>query len=199
MLLRDDILSLRVPQPDPSPGSLLIAGPLLDQECFCRSTICLIDHDNGSGTMGLVTNRESGCSLADLVDGVEREERVPVFVGGPVQTGRLYYLHRMGGLIDGSEPVAPGLWAGGDFGKVLELVNGGVKIEGNIRFFVGYSGWSAGQLRGELDRYDWAVGPMGDPGSLLTLTEREAWRAAVMSLGSRYRVWLNFPLDAQLN
>ena len=67
-----------------------------------------------------------------------------------------------------------------------------------MRLFIGYSGWDSRQLRGELDRFEWAVGSVNTH-DVLNLSENEAWREAVKQLDDRYRVWLNLPKDAELN
>lgn len=193
-----DILAMRIPQPDPECGSQLIAEPLLDDGCFGRATVCIIDHSAENGTMGLVTNRLSQYKLHDIIDGIETREEIPVYVGGPVHHDRLYYLHTFGKDIAESVEVVPGLYVGGDFERVKELIAMGAVVEGNMRFFVGYSGWEKGQLRGELDRHEWAVGKVSCH-DVLNLNENEAWREAVRQLGDRYRVWLNLPSEVSLN
>ena len=199
MLIDEDILSLDIPQPEPDCGSLLIAEPLMNDGCFQRATVCVIDHNQTTGTMGLVTNRMSDYTLAELVDGIEVDEDIPVFVGGPVHRERLYYIHTFGDEIPDSVEVVPGLYVGGDFERVKDIINMGATVEGNIRFFVGYSGWEKGQLRAELDKGDWAVASIERVVDVMNLSENEAWRSAVETLGERYHIWLNFPIDAQLN
>ncbi len=199
MLIDEDILSLDIPQPEPDCGSLLIAEPLMNDGCFQRATVCVIDHNQTTGTMGLVTNRMSDYTLAEIVDGIEADEEIPVFVGGPVHRERLYYLHTFGDEIPDSVEVVPGLYVGGDFERVKDIINMGATVEGNIRFFVGYSGWEKGQLRAELDKGDWAVASIERVADIMDLSENEAWRSAVETLGERYHIWLNFPIDAQLN
>lgn len=199
MLIDEDILSLDIPQPEPDCGSLLIAEPLMNDGCFQRATVCVIDHNQTTGTMGLVTNRMSDYTLAEIVDGIEADEDIPVFVGGPVHRERLYYLHTFGDEIPDSVEVVPGLYVGGDFERVKDIINMGATVEGNIRFFVGYSGWEKGQLRAELDKGDWAVASIESVADIMNLSENEAWRSAVETLGERYHIWLNFPIDAQLN
>ena len=198
-IIDEDILSMDIPQPEPDCGSLLIAEPLMNDGCFQRATVCVIDHNEDSGTMGFVTNRMSGYMLSELVDGIEIDEDIPVFIGGPVHRERLYYLHTFGADVPDSVEVIPGLFVGGDFERIKELINMGAEIYGNIRFFIGYSGWEKGQLRQELDKSDWAVASIESVEDILTLSENDAWRNAVITLGERYRVWLNFPIDALLN
>lgn len=198
-IIDDDILSLTIPQPEPECGSILVAEPLMDDGCFQRATVCVVDHNSETGTMGLVTNRMSGYMLNELIDGIDIEDDIPVYVGGPVHKERLYYLHTFGKEVPDSVEVVPGLFVGGDFERVKEIINMGAPIYGNIRFFVGYSGWEKGQLRKELDRFDWAVAGIGEIDDIMTLSENEAWRNAVTTLGERYKIWLNFPIDAQMN
>lgn len=193
-----DILSLKIPQSEPESGSLLIAAPLLDDGVFSRSTVCIIDHTVENGTMGLITNRLSQYKLHEVIDGIETHEVIPLYVGGPVHHDRLYYIHTFGDEIPDSVEIMPGLYVGGEFERVKELINMGAVMSGKMRFFVGYSGWEKGQLRDELDRHDWAVGTVNIHDSL-NLSDNEAWRAAVADLGSRYRVWLNLPTDVALN
>lgn len=198
-LIDEDILSMNIPQPEPEAGNLLIAQPLMTEACFRRSTVFLIDHDAESGSMGLVTNRLSNYTLNDAVDGIEIDNEIPIYIGGPVHKERLYYLHTLGADIPQSIEVVPGLFVSGDFDKVKELVNLGIETEGKIRFFLGYSGWEKGQLRRELDNNDWAVATVENPSQVLALDENDAWRAAVTTLGKQYSVWLNFPMNAQMN
>lgn len=197
--LLGDIFSVKLPQPDPKVGSLLVAAPFLDDGCFCHAVVCMIEHSTDGGSMGLVTNRQSGYMLDELVESIETDEEIPVFVGGPVHNDRLYYLHTLGVLIPDSVELAPGLYVGGDFDTVKAYIASGCKVEGCIRFFVGYSGWSSGQLRRELDGHDWAVARLVCIDDIMGLQEDAAWRTQVSMLGERYRLWLNCPVNARLN
>lgn len=194
-----DIFSVKIAQPDPKAGDLLVAVPFLDDGCFCHAVVCMIEHSDEGGSMGLVTNRLSGYMLDELVENIETSEEIPVFVGGPVHNDRLYYLHTLGALIPDSVEVAPGLYVGGDFEAVKSYVSSGCKVNGCIRFFVGYSGWSKGQLRRELNSHDWAVTKLVCIDDIMCEQEDEAWRTQVTMLGERYRLWLNCPVNARLN
>ena len=194
-----DIFDVKIVQPDPRAGDLLVAVPFLGDSCFRRSVVCIIEHSADGGTMGLVTNRLSGYTLDELIENVETSEDVPVFVGGPVHNDRLYYLHTLGNLFPDSIEVAPGLFVGGDFDAVKSYISSGGPVEGRVRFFVGCSGWGRGQLRRELDNHDWAVTKLGCVDDIMLGREDAAWRAQVAMLGERYRLWLNCPDNAWLN
>ena len=194
-----DIFSVKRHQPDPVAGSLLVAAPVLGDSCFSHALVCVIEHSADVGTMGLVTNKESGYMLDELVRDIDTFCDIPVFIGGPVHNDQLYYLHTLGGAIPGSLEIADGLYIGGDFEAVKSYVAGGCQVEGRMRFFVGYSGWTSGQLRQELDNHDWVVSKMLEPGDVIVDKGESAWRAQVSLLGENYRMWLNCPGNVRFN
>lgn len=198
-ILDSDILKLHFDQPTPHAGCLLLAEPLMRDDTFSRSVLVLIEHSDSLGSMGFVTNHISRYTLNELVAEIERSEDIPVYIGGPVHHDRLYYLHTLGDLIPQSESVCNGLYVSGDFRAMVEYINSGGEIEGKVRFFLGYSGWTKGQLEGEIKNYDWAVTTITDAKRLLTLQDEEAWRAEVQLLDERYRLWLNCPSYVGLN
>lgn len=198
-IMDDDILKLKFDQPVPQAGCLLLAEPLMHDDTFARGIVVLIEHSDSFGSMGFVSNHSSRYTLNELVAEIERQDDVPVYIGGPVHHDRLYYLHTLGNLIPQAEAVGNGLYVGGDFRAMVEYVNSGAEIEGKVRFILGYSGWTKGQLEGEIKNYDWAVAPITDAKRLLVLEDEEAWRTEVSSLDERYRLWLNCPTYPGLN
>ena len=80
-----------------------------------------------------------------------------VSVGGPVHDDSLFYLHRMGDVVSGGMPVLPGLWLGGDFDELKAGLASGRYGDQDVRFFVGYSGWTPGQLDAEMRERSWYV------------------------------------------
>ena len=198
-IFESDILKMNFKQPDPLAGDLLIAEPLMVDAPFQRSVVVVIDHSEDGGTMGLIINRLSHYNLADLVDDIHAEADIPVFIGGPVHKERMYYLHSLADLIPDSVEVSEGLYVSGSYDVIKDYINAGGDVDGKIRFFLGYSGWDAGQLRGELDKYDWAVNSNADVWKLLQAEEEDAWQMAVRSLDKRYRLWLNCPRSIIMN
>ena len=198
-ILDSDKIQLRFDQPAPKVGDLLLAEPLMVNDVFRRSVIVLIEHGDNLGTMGFITNHRSEYTLNELVEEIERDEEIPVYVGGPVRCNQLYYIHTLGHLIPESIEVCNGLYVSGDFNAIIEYVNSGAPIEGKIRFILGYSGWSRGQLQDELKNFDWAVMEKGDAETLLSTEEDETWRQCVSELDDRYWLWLNCPTSLHLN
>jgi putative transcriptional regulator len=197
--LDSDILKMKFDQPTPKVGDILLAEPLMNDIAFQRSVVILIEHSDDAGSLGFVTNRCSNYNLHDLVEEIEREDEIPIYIGGPVHRDRLYYIHTLGNLIPESIEVCNGLYVSGDFKTLIEYVNSGAPIEGKVRFFLGCSGWEKEQLEKELKNFDWAVKKMRNPQRLLSLDEEDAWRAEVSELDEQYLLWRNCPSSTILN
>lgn len=181
-------------------GAMLVAHPQLTQSCFNHAVIVLLDYGRDSGAMGCVLNYSTNFGLNDILENV-RYEGVPVFGGGPVGLDRLFFLHTLGeDILPGANVVTPGLWGGGDFDAVADYVNAGYTTEGELRFFLGYSGWEAGQLEDEIDEGTWATLRMpDDPSELLRGDGDAVWHNAVRALGKEYRDWQLYPRNIHSN
>lgn len=176
-------------------GSLLIAEPYLGDTNFERSVVLICEH-NAEGTFGLVLNQTTDLHLSDVIEDVYAD--YPLFVGGPVQQNTLHYLHRRPDLIDGSIRLGEGLYWSGDFEQVKQAVNIGTLSEADIRFFVGYSGWSEGQLDSELSQKSWIV-TQSDAGFLFDTPANQFWRGILKRMGGEFKAIANYPVDPRLN
>lgn len=179
----------------PAPGRLLVSEPMLPDPNFERTIILLCAHDV-EGSFGFVLNKPSPSSLDELVEWPE--EGILAFVGGPVQQDTLQFLHRFGEL-DGAREVLPGIFWGGDFDGLRKMATRGSLDTGQVRFFLGYSGWAAGQLDEELKEDSWIVSDKVDD-ELIFLTEPdEMWPQALRRMGGRFARFVNYPTDPRLN
>jgi putative transcriptional regulator len=68
----------------------------------------------------------------------------------------------------------------------------------DIRFFLGYSGWDAGQLEGELKDDSWLVTDV-EQESIMRELDESSWVDFVKKAGNQYSVWENFPENPALN
>lgn len=193
------LFNIDIPGRRPSSGSLLVAEPFLREDHFVHSVICLVDYEERGTAMGVVLNRSTGYTLQSVIEGVTRRDAVEVWCGGPMSCDRLYFLHTVGHLIPDGREVAPGLYLGGDFEAMLDYVNSGCPIDGAIRFFIGYSGWSPGQLDEEIGNHVWAVCDSGPYENLLKGGDDAMWHENVRRLGHNYRGWLYHPRNPLLN
>jgi putative transcriptional regulator len=183
--------------PDPKGGDFLISEPFLPDPNFERSVV-LICENSHEGTFGLVLNKGTDILLEDVL-----EETIPftgtLNVGGPVEQNTLHFIHRLDQPIEGSVEIGKGLYWSGNFEQVKALVLSGAANEDHIKFFLGYSGWSEGQLREELDRQSWFVKPAATVRQVFDLEEEALWQSILKDMGGKYKVFSNYPIDPRLN
>lgn len=195
-----DIFNLLDKQPEPARGNVLLAKPTVDDACFKRSVILLVDHDS-EGSMGVIVNRLTDYTLADVIEGPDYFQEIPLYMGGPVGLNQMFFLHTLGpDIIPNCIQVARGLYFGGDYEAVKRYVACGEPVEGKMKFIVGYSGWEKGQLADEISRFDWVIQKHID--EALIMGDQEAddmWKAAVESFGEKYRTWNNWPTNPSDN
>lgn len=145
----------------------LIAMPGLADENFSKSVVYLCEH-NERGALGLVINKPSDITVANLFDKVELSLRrddlkdTPVFQGGPVQTERGFVLHEgmTASNAEGQEPgysstmVIPGGLEMTTSRDVLEAMASGAGPQ-RVLMTLGYAAWGEGQLETELGDNAW--------------------------------------------
>lgn len=143
----------------PRAGDLLVASTDLHEPTFRRTVIYIIEH-NEAGSLGVVLNRRSDTALHNVFPAWESLAPRPkaVYVGGPVRRDSAICLGVLRLGID-AEGV-PGLRRVDGRVVMVDLDEDpeslATVLEG-IRVYAGYSGWTMGQLQGELDREDWLV------------------------------------------
>src|SRR5947209_934033 len=104
----------------PGSGRLLISEPFMLDPNFKRSVILLTEYGD-EGSVGFVLNHESEYLLGDLVPDMAYSE-IPVFIGGPVGNDTLHFIHRVPEKIDGGIEIGEGVYWGGDFETVKDLI-----------------------------------------------------------------------------
>lgn len=181
----------------PAAGRLLISEPFMMDPNFKRSVIFLTEFST-EGAMGYVLNHASNLLLGDIIPEISYSES-PLFIGGPVGNNTLHFIHRCPDKIEGGTEIWDGIYWGGDFETVKQLANTYQLNNNDIRFFIGYSGWSAGQLEAELQEDTWIVANKFSPDILFNHNEETLWKEVVVGLGSRYAHIANFPENPTLN
>lgn len=138
-------------------GQLLLAMPGIGDPRFERAVIAMCAHDEG-GALGIgIGGHVPGLGLHALMRqlGVDpgAAPDAPVHAGGPVEPHRGFVLHSPDWGGEGSVDVA-GRWTLTATLDVLRAIGEG---RGPSRWLtaLGYAGWDAGQLDGELGRHGW--------------------------------------------
>ena len=180
----------------PARGRLLVSGPYLADPYFRRSVVLLCMHDD-EGSFGLVLNRPIDMAVSDLMEDMPT---VPssVGIGGPVQSGNLFYLHTLGPRIEGSMKVVDDIHMGGDYDQLKAMLSAAPKLAKHVRFFVGYSGWGADQLNTEIEQRSWLIHP-ADKRVVMNSRTENLWANTLRTMGPAYAPLANFPEDPSLN
>lgn len=181
---------------NPTKGKLLIAEPsILNDKEFNRSVIYLTEHSK-DGCIGFILNKPTQFVFNDLIPEIECS--FPIYSGGPVEQENLYFIHKVPNLIPNSIQIDDEFYWGGDFEILTDLLNEHLIVESDIRFFLGYSGWSVNQLNEELNESTWIIVKNKYP-NLLNLKIDDIWKNQLMSFGGEYQIWANAPKNPALN
>jgi putative transcriptional regulator len=185
-------------------GLLLVATPQLDDPNFRRSVVLVVEHDMEGGTLGVVLNRPTEVPVdrvlppwAELVTGPS-----VVFQGGPVALDNALALARLPGE---DEPLG---WRALDGGSPEVARVGLVDLDAppallapellQLRVFAGYAGWSAGQLRTEIEEGAWYLVP-AEAGDVFAGDPDRLWREVLRRQGGDLAFVSTFPEDPTLN
>lgn len=180
----------------PLKGRLLIAEPsILNDDSFKRTIILLTEHTDQS-SVGFILNRPLQYVLEDLIPDVNCD--FTIYQGGPVEQDNLYFIHRVPHLLKDSIEVAKGIYWGGNFNALKELIIDDLIKPEDIRFFLGYTGWSSCQLNDELKTQSWFV-TENDFSNILSENEEGIWKNKLLQKGGEYKIWANAPADIKMN
>ena len=182
----------------PAQGSILISEPFLQDAYFQRSVVLLVEH-NTQGSMGFVFNKKTDLIVNTFFPELEEYPEIPIYLGGPVSANRLFFIHSLGDLIvPDSVKIKDRLYFDGDFEALKRYIQNGHSIEGKVKFFLGYSGWTEGQLGNEINKNSWVVSHAAKENVLLADGE-SFWKNSLEQLGSNYEAWTKYPKDPYLN
>jgi putative transcriptional regulator len=174
-------------------GSILVAHPGLLDPNFRRSVIFLSANDPEEGSFGVVLTRPAGRKVSDLLTTQEIGAlgHIPVLIGGPVSTDQLIFAtfewHPDTQRMDSKHHVA------------IEEAEAALKAPNTVvRAFVGYAGWSKGQLETELAQHAWLV---AKPDRHILGVARSAtlWRDTLSPFGPQFRLAAEAPDDPSRN
>jgi putative transcriptional regulator len=181
----------------PKAGNVLLSEPFLDDPYFGRKVVLLCEH-NEEGSFGFVLNNFVDIDVDEVMDDLPKLN-TRISVGGPVKNGNLYYLHTRGD-IDESIAVVDGVYMGGDFDRIKDLLLSGELTSKDIRFFIGYSGWSPAQLQDEIRSRSWFVADADRNDIMRTDEENETfWKRLISGMGEGFTHIANAPNDPSLN
>jgi putative transcriptional regulator len=181
----------------PATGILLIADPFLKDPNFMRTVVLICRHNEEEGTFGFTLNKIYHQTLDELIPELAGFE-LPIYLGGPVQIDTLHYLHQYPNLMPDSQKVTEDVYWGGDFETLKILIKNREIDTEKIKFFLGYSGWSKGQLNDELEEKTWLT-VKSNSKIIIETAPDETWKESLLLLGGKYEMLIHYPTDPQLN
>lgn len=173
-------------------GQLLLADPSLRDGTFHRSVILLAEHQADQGAFGLILNQPTGKTVGDFLHGEEFAalQQLQVHHGGPVAEDQLtfssFWWSKKLGL----------RWA-------IRLSAKGAVAHSHrpgriVRAYIGYSGWTAGQLENELRRSSW-IAARPQPDLLGQAHDPQLWSELLRHISPLHRILAEAPEDPTLN
>ncbi len=166
-------------------GQFLIAMPSLVDSHFNQAVTYICEHDE-NGCFGIVINHETDVLLRQIIDemAIKNPLMVPdsthVYLGGPVETGRGFVLHRPTGSWKSSLKINDSI-ALTTSKDILEAMANNTGPEDAI-VALGYAGWAAGQLEQEIAQNTWLNCP-ADEQIIFRTPARKRWQEAARLLG----------------
>lgn len=138
----------------PAKGRLLVATELVGGEVFSKTVILLLHYDE-HGAMGIVINRPTDIVPMELV--ADKDDMAAydgtLYFGGPVQMNSLRALLRTDTPPGEAEAVIDSVY----LVRVDDALKDTQADQSDLRLFIGYAGWGAGQLDREMVRGSWHV------------------------------------------
>lgn len=190
-------MALLRPDAGVEPGTLLVAAPTLTDPNFVRTVIYMLEH-HADGSVGVVLNRPSAVAVRDVLPQWRAVASRPrrLFVGGPVESSGALCLAQ---CLPGQRPTGWTSVAGpvglADLGTDPERMSPALT---QLRIFMGYAGWGAGQLAEEIAGGAWLV-IAGRPADVFADPTVDLWSEVLRRQGGRLALLASCPQDPTLN
>jgi putative transcriptional regulator len=179
----------------PKKGIILISEPALQDYYFRQSVVLLAEH-SAEGTFGVIINKPIEMRLPEIFEDLQ-EFDFPVYLGGPVKTDSIFFIHTLGN-VEGSMKIMHGLYWGGDLQRIRSFILKGLITENQIRFFVGYAGWHPKQLDREIKENSWVLSQTTAE-EVISQNPENLWSNYLKHMGQDYAIWSNYPSDPGMN
>ena len=168
-------------------GSLLVAHPDLSDQNFRRAVVLVSAHTREDGALGVILNRPLERTLGEVHGefAFGPLAGVKLYRGGPVSPEQMLLSAWQWNAEEGIFRLHFGI----SKEKAEELLQNEPGTE--VRGFLGYAGWTGGQLEGELKEKAWVIASIEQP-----VFEKEEGEGLWKNLLGRVKPELRFRADA---
>lgn len=178
-------------------GTILIAEPFMEDPNFKEAVILLVDDVTEHGTVGFILNKPIDMDMHQLVADFP-EVSSPVYFGGPVGHDTIHYIHTLGEEIDDSLAIDDNYYWGGNFEQIKAMIAQNSLDLNQIKFFVGYSGWSPNQLDSELKLGSWVTDDMNQS-YFHNIQNEKLWELTMKNKGDSFGIIAEMPKSISWN
>lgn len=176
-------------------GKILISTPDISGDIFSRSVVLIIEH-NESGAFGLILNKKNSQMSSKFKNFFDF--KIEVYDGGPVENDKVFFIVKDKKVTEIYSEINKNFYITEDIESIISAVlNKELSIH-DVKIFSGYSGWSAEQLDGEVQRKMWTVVDVYNLDYTLP-NDQTLWKSIMQNLGGEYLLWANSPEDISLN
>ena len=155
-------------------GKLLVASRDLPDPNFAKTVVLLVQYDE-DGVMGLIVNRRSKVPISRVLDELEgaKDRLDPVYAGGPVGRGEVLALLRTRSKPEDAKRVFGDIYLVSTK-DLLQKTLGATADANTLHIYLGYSGWTQGQLENEVNVKAWYIF-RGDSGAVFDSDPDSLW------------------------
>jgi len=178
-------------------GDVLIGKPSILGDVTFNKAVILIADFNQEGVVGFMVNKPINEDLHNLIPDIRKDFKV--FDGGPVERDKLFFIHTVPEIISGGIKITEDIYWGGEYQEVISLINQNRLDQTQVKFFLGYSGWSSLQLQDEIKDEVWILKDNFSNRDLISCSETSFWNRTIKSIGGEYLIWSNAPDNPNYN
>ncbi len=179
---------------EPEKGRLLIAEPFMADSYFKRSVVLLAAYSDND-IVGFILNKPLQTTLDKILPSEINNDKFAVYLGGPVETSTLHFIHTLGTTLEESKHIFGNLFWGGNFEQLKKMINNNEVAPTEIMFFTGYSGWSKEQLTNEINEDSWLISNINTK----IFNKKNLWKEVLKKKGGKHAMFTQFPENPSLN
>lgn len=179
---------------EPEKGRLLIAEPFMADSYFKRSVVLLAAYSDND-VVGFILNKPLQTTLDKILPSEINNDKFAVYLGGPVETSTLHFIHTLGTTLEESKHISGNLFWGGNFEQLKKMINNNEVAPTEIMFFTGYSGWSKEQLSNEINEDSWLISNINTK----IFNKKNLWKEVLKKKGGTHAMFTQFPENPSLN
>ncbi|GEN76236.1 YqgE/AlgH family protein [Chryseobacterium hagamense] len=176
-------------------GKILISTPDISGDIFSRSVVLVVEH-NENGAFGLILNKKNSQMSSKFKDFFDF--KIEVYDGGPVENDKVFFIVKGKKVTEAYTEITPEFYLTEDIEKIISAVLNEELDINDVKIFSGYSGWTALQLDGEIQRKVWTVVDVYNLDYTLP-NDQTLWKSIMQNLGGEFLLWANSPEDISLN